>query len=300
MTPDEFRANPEIRELFYTRGLDCHVAPMDAEDSVDPRLTIDDIVDVVAIRRWRRGGEVGAVVEVTEGRWAFLRNPGTEGPSTAMVSRDYSCVAHLSGIAFIPDTLDALAFHRDLVLPEAPNWPTNRSGVVIVSGSRALRDRDDAVLWAKGMIRAVFFWLGARIGILVTGDAPGPDTWAREMARGQSVQAYVYGLDGKVHTYAESTGDKIFAPPWGTRTEEFSSRTWPLERNRVMVAKVAERVRQSRDAEGTPARPALLLGLGAPWSDTHGTQHTIRHARAADLPVCEFNYPCTQPWPVIR
>lgn len=300
MTPDEFRADPEMRRIFYDEGLDCHSAPMDAEGETEPAFTIDDIESVLDVQSWNMKTlrEVGAVVGLCGGRWAFMRKGPADERASALVSTCYDSVAHLASFPFLPMNLDELAFRRDLVLPPEPDWPTDASGIVVVSGSRVLADNADATFWARGMITALFAWLGPRVGTLVVGDASGPDTWATMACEGTCVVSKVYGLNGAIMSGADviAARERGGRPSqrlgtWGTRTDDFTPKTWPLERNRVMAEHVGRRVLEGRKA--------VLLALGASWSRTNGTRHTADRAREAGIPVCQFDYPQTQPWPVI-
>jgi len=147
--------------------------------------------------------------------------------------------------------------------------------ILRVTGARALADEPAAEEWAREQIATA----AARIvdgGVLVTGDATGPDAWALARAEGLGRLTARYALDGCIYT-----GRGIIA--WGSRTSEHTSRTWPLERNRVMVAHVAHRAAQGRRAQ--------VLALRAPWARTNGTAHTVTRATEAGLLVAEVICP---------
>ena len=147
--------------------------------------------------------------------------------------------------------------------------------IALVCGSRSLaQGGQDVEVWARHMIECI----SDHADVIVTGDAPGPDTWARErvqtLAR-ESLRGRVYDLRGYV------------CDAWGTPLGRWSShapsgpsdprwRRWPLERNAAMVRAVALRARR----EG---RPASVHALVDPRSRTQGTMHTVTLARAMGL-----------------
>ncbi len=143
--------------------------------------------------------------------------------------------------------------------------------ILLVTGARALAELPAAEEWARAQITEA----AARIvdgGVLVTGDAAGPDAWALARAEGLGRQSARYALDGCIYT---SRGITV----WGIRGNSHTSRTWPLERNRVMVHHVAHRAAQGRRVQ--------VLALRAPWARTNGTAHTITRAAEAGLVVVD-------------
>jgi len=56
----------------------------------------------------------------------------------------------------------------------------------------------------------------------------------------------------------------------------------PLARNKALVDWAARHLEIGI--------PTAALGLHAPWSQTQGTAHTLRHAREAGIEVASFSY----------
>ncbi len=145
--------------------------------------------------------------------------------------------------------------------------------LLLVTGSRALANTPAAEWWATQRILTALsrLDLGAE---LVTGDARGPDEWARRLAIHLRVPTLVFNLWGKVEDSGEGwrwtqQQRPPFAAPEGKR--------WPLVRNAAMVDYV-----RGRAAGGARVH---VLALAAPWADTRGTGHTAGLARGAGLVV---------------
>ena len=144
------------------------------------------------------------------------------------------------------------------------------SAVLLVTGSRALWDTQEAAGWAWGTIHAAVKSL-PRDGLVVAGDARGPDTWAMECARLTGRAERWYALDGRVRGFGVPRGRE-----WAQRSKQtMAPRAWPLYRNECMVAEVAQSAR-----DGVPV---YVLALVAPWSTTAGTLHTARLAQRERL-----------------
>lgn len=152
---------------------------------------------------------------------------------------------------------------------------------LLVCGSRSLITDPDGLAWVADTLRAV---LSPRPDLLIHGGARGPDEMAdTEAARVQVPDILTFYPNGTlrqrraglppVHaTYSEYR--------WG---DEYSERG-PLVRNKAMVLYVTELV-----ALGWTAR---VVGLVDATSPTRGTDHTLRHARAAGLPVERLAWEC--------
>lgn len=142
--------------------------------------------------------------------------------------------------------------------------------VLLVTGSRALADTPAAEAWSRTEIaRAIADYAPTMV---VAGDARGPDTWAAEAARALIFQRW------QVNGYVATRGQRINAfRPWPESQAVADPRRRPLERNRVMVRAMAERVRE-RDL-------VSVLALTASWATTHGTEHTAARAREWGLMV---------------
>ena len=141
---------------------------------------------------------------------------------------------------------------------------------LLVTGSRALADTPQARWWAVRQILAALSELPYG-SVLVTGDASGPDTWARDLARCAAGLVVVFGRGGWADDGRASwrwTDDpRVPQTPaaWRDRL---------LARDRAMVQWVAGREGERR-----------CLALVAPWSATYGTLYTARHAKAAGITV---------------
>jgi hypothetical protein len=147
--------------------------------------------------------------------------------------------------------------------------------LLLVTGSRALDRTPAAAWWAQQQILGAMARLehGADI---VTGDALGPDEWARRLAITAGLTALVFNLYGRVIDGQAGWRWTEQARPFGD-----AAKRWPLVRNDAMVKYVAERA-----ASGDRVR---VLALTAGWATTRGTQYTAARARAAGLIVeaCE-------------
>lgn len=138
--------------------------------------------------------------------------------------------------------------------------------LLLVAGSRSLGENARAYLWAVAELRAALD--ASRGAWVLTGGAPGPDVWAEALALARGLRVIVYRPDG---TRRDSDG-----PParWG---EPGTRRDAPLLRNAAMV----ERAVRAQFQGWTVS----VLGLVDPASPTHGTDHTLRLAIDAGLPV---------------
>lgn len=141
--------------------------------------------------------------------------------------------------------------------------------LLVVTGSRSLAADPRAAEWARGILSDRIFALPDG-SVVVTGDAPGPDAVAQELAGSSllSVRRVVYALDGWIWFCGERFSQ------WAMEARR--DRTWPLERNRCMIRDAASRSGYARK---------LCLALVDPGSRTKGTMHTVTQARRAGLPV---------------
>jgi hypothetical protein len=156
--------------------------------------------------------------------------------------------------------------------------------LLVVTGSRVLADTPDAEAWARGVLGEVTAALPP-VAVLYAGGAAGPDTWAADLARERGLSVIEYRLDGNRWTLSRlSRAVRPYAPwcEWEGVRARPGDRRWPLERNRVMIDHAAL---LARTAAVNLRHAVRVLALVAPWSRTHGTQHTVRLARAAGLAV---------------
>ena len=161
---------------------------------------------------------------------------------------------------------------------------------LLVTGSRALADRDDSATWARARIEEALAAMPRSTRVL-TGDARGPDAWAirarhpwtaftgtGSITVGASVPE---DWPGVAHGDHEGWWTGAERPPVPQGRDEWRRRL--LARDRALVAFAA--LCASR---GELVR---VLALRAPWAETHGTDYTATRAREAGLPVTLLTYP---------
>lgn len=147
---------------------------------------------------------------------------------------------------------------------ESYEYPTL---LTLVCGSRSLVQRPGGEAWARHIIECIT----DHANLVVTGDAPGPDTWVRERMARTSIRCVVFSLDGTVREGAD--GREIGR--WCPAERVSSGSRWPLVRDAAMVRAVARRARMGR--------LAAVYALKDPLSPTDGTGQTVREARRAGL-----------------
>lgn len=153
--------------------------------------------------------------------------------------------------------------------------------VALVCGSRSLTERGPAAeAWARHTIECI----ADHAAVLLSGDAPGPDTWTREHVRRVAslrLRGRFYRLDGLVVDAWDTPlgrwerAERV--PPPGHPDR----RRWPLVRDRAMVRALA--LRASRDGRRVAAY-GLVDPLPLPGRrKTHGTEYTLRAAKDARI-----------------
>lgn len=144
---------------------------------------------------------------------------------------------------------------------------------LLVTGSRALVGST-----CESVVRAV---LSREIeelgpGMVIAGDASGPDAWARHSAsRFDGTLIRHYCLNG---TVVNARGDVLRRWIDAPTLEAAPPARVPLLRNAAMVAELAARACNHPDEW-----EVSYLALVAAWSQTHGTEHTARLAREAGI-----------------
>lgn len=141
--------------------------------------------------------------------------------------------------------------------------------VLLVTGSRSLWHNREAER-AVSYIFADFNPLN--IGLVVTGDAAGPDDWAQLEARTDSIPFERWQLDGCVIDSKSEHGSRRWYSEAGSCVDR---RRLPLERNKAMVQSVAFGALFGDNV--------LCVGFVDPRSRTRGTDHTLRLARQAGI-----------------
>lgn len=165
--------------------------------------------------------------------------------------------------------------------------------VLLITGARSLANDPAAEAWARAVIREHL----AGVDLLIVGDAPGPDTWAWEIAEGIVRERRRYCVRGdhagdvRVRYRAVGAADARWAT-W--RWTPQGASTHPLARNAAMVDAAVEVTQRRHLILGVlalldgrkPAKPKP--GEARP---TRGTEHTLGLARAAGLPVTALTWP---------
>lgn len=153
--------------------------------------------------------------------------------------------------------------------------------VLLVTGARSLADDPRAEAWARDLIRAAL----DGVDTLFVGDAPGPDSWAFQIARADGVETRRYCAGGSSAGLVEvATGGAD--GPTRTRVCQWSTGAdhHPLKRNAAMVMEAKlYRVYGQRDVRVL----ALIDGrkTSAKGRVTRGTEHTAGLAQRAGLTV---------------
>lgn len=231
---------------------------------IDPRLLV--LLDECAERgvRWYPSFVGYAMIE-----WPVRKQAvRTYGPGLGILDTDaYRAKVIALEIKNLRRTLDRFTRGEAAIDPGTP--------VLLVTGARGLASQPHARRWADESLRVAIDAL-PRDAYVVTGDAPGPDTWAREWARVIGLRVVVYELSG--HRAVQRRDGTVVRPTRWTTQIPTGDRRWPLVRNQAMVEAVAR-------AHRTGGIDARVLALFAPWSATHGTAHTADIAERAGLPV---------------
>ena len=140
--------------------------------------------------------------------------------------------------------------------------------VLVVCGARSL-------LQCPGAEQAVAELLEPLLQttpLVVTGDAAGPDTWAKQLALTAMLPWEQWCTTGLVlRSYTEF---KRWSP---------SRAPSPLDRNAAMVRQVYERHALFGDR-------VVCVGFTDPMSKTHGTDHTLRFARLHGIWTARFSW----------
>jgi len=155
--------------------------------------------------------------------------------------------------------------------------------VLLVTGSRSLANLAESDGWTRRVIERAAIRISLTGGI-ITGDARGPDAWAKRIGAGLRA-ARVYGLDGWIKRWWTQSDGTVASAMIGRWTKGQSPqpddhdarRQWCLARDRAEVDEAALQQRQGRKV--------LVLGLIDPQSRTHGTEYTCHYARNAGLVV---------------
>ncbi len=182
--------------------------------------------------------------------------------------------------------------------------------LLLVTGSRALDDTDEARAWGMVVVARAVAGLGhddqgsevrskyqtaaAGLGagpgprVVLTGGCPrGPDRYATIVAAGEGlgVRVVEYRLDGRRWELAPGTPLGRLAAPgaWSSRPWRDGPATHPHERNRALVAAAGRAL-----AAGWSVQ---VLAVLAPWSPTRGAYVTAELAEAAGLLVARAEAP---------
>jgi hypothetical protein len=142
----------------------------------------------------------------------------------------------------------------------------NTKTLLLCSLSRALHDTEAALDWLWDTLQ----WRIQEIApdMLINGGAEQGDRDATKIAHALGIGCYEYRTDGWIYV-----PDRVGMLCRMSRWWDAGGSVYPLERNRFMVSRCV----QARES-GWNVR---VLGLVAPWSKTHGTEHTLAQARHA-------------------
>ena len=152
-------------------------------------------------------------------------------------------------------------------------WTVANKQALLVVGSRAFdpADPDPRVdrpaRLVRESIRSAVTCLASGSGVVLSGGARGPDTWAREAALAAAVPCVEYRLDG----YRWLDGVRTHRWPDSERLARELGPKFPLARN----AALARAMVAARDGGFAPAWEAYV----ANWSRTAGTGHMVGQLR---------------------
>ena len=155
--------------------------------------------------------------------------------------------------------------------------------VLLVTGSRSLAAIPGAEAWARGLIREAL----DGVGLLIVGDAPGPDAWAWDAA---ATDRWRYWTRRDHAGSIEARYDDGELRAWWTWA---TKNTHPLARNAAMVSDAVG----LRDDGATVTALALLDGTKRNAPDrraTRGTEHTAGLAERAGIEVTRRTWPETE------
>lgn len=146
---------------------------------------------------------------------------------------------------------------------------------LLITGSRSLEQHPTSRRWVHDTIQAAI--AEHDIDAVVSGNAPGPDVWSCTAAMGADVAHIEFQANETVAIVPSLKGKGLFPRVWLSPPElaiYIPRNKLPLARNIAMVRHVA-----------ALAPKALVLAFMDPQSTTHGTLHTVNHARDAGLTV---------------
>lgn len=141
--------------------------------------------------------------------------------------------------------------------------------LLLTTISRALCDTEDAVDWLWDTLQ----WRIKEIAPnkIINGGAELGDRDCTKIAHALSIECEEYRTDGWIWAF-----DATYTLRRTVRWWDPCGSVHPLERNRYLVSRCV----QARES-GWNVR---VLGIVAPWSKTHGTQHTLSQARHSGIP----------------
>jgi hypothetical protein len=162
--------------------------------------------------------------------------------------------------------------------------PVKPLRILVVTGSRALDVDTPSRAWGRRTV-AMALTVKMEVGLVVHGDAVGPDRWAEDLASYLLLPRVVFPLVAPGRPVSRS-GSRARATRDADRYTYDASA--PLTRNAAMMRWAADRAAEGHQVE--------VLALTAPWSTTRGTRHTVERARELELPVMHFDAP-DDVWP---
>lgn len=147
--------------------------------------------------------------------------------------------------------------------------------ILLVTGSRSLENYRTARRWVHDAIQQAI--VVHDIDAVVSGNASGPDVWSSIAAMGSGVAHIEFQSNETAAIVPSAKGKGLFPRVWLSPPEAavyIHRNKLPLARNVAMVSHVARFAPKVR-----------VLAFMDPQSTTHGTLHTVNHARDAGLTV---------------
>jgi hypothetical protein len=139
--------------------------------------------------------------------------------------------------------------------------------LLLVLASSSLKSRPRAEAWVHRMLAACFEEI-PEDSVVLTGGAPGPETWTCEAAESNGLRWVVYLQDGRrLDSTDEGATERRWAP----------GQVGPEEQARALVGAL----KKSKQA-GWQVR---VLSLAEREGEVPGAEATLRHARKEGFPV---------------
>jgi hypothetical protein len=143
--------------------------------------------------------------------------------------------------------------------------------LTLVVGAETLVERPGGEDWSRQLVECFV----DHAETVVTTDAPGPGTWALEIARRRRERCAVYALDGSIRDADGAVIGRWAKPSEVPSPGDSHWKGWGIARNSAAVRAVGTRARQGR--------PAVVEALHDPLGGAVDTLVTVGFARTAKL-----------------